>query len=485
MRRARVNDHWKRVYRRNYRNDIKQLNFRNVMGLGDGTVSFYGGITAICGENGVGKSTLLNALRVLFNPNDSIEIPIILSKYQSSHFNSSLIINGAEVTRELSLREEFNAEDIEAIFVETSSFVVDAIRTFSEMTNKDSILAQYQPNTADAEYLQLLSYIIGKRYESSLAYEVEVDTDIFEPYFQVSISGQTYGTEFMGLGEIAVHYILWNLHTAPRDSVILIEEPETYISSKAQTALLNVLAKYSDQKGLRIILTTHSQPILKRIPIESVILMGRLENEVTIRRPTTSQEYLNALGITVTKDCLIFVEDKVAKVLAECWIGKFAPLLNQHIEVISLESESKIISMLKSFPRVSTGLNIIGLFDADKKGQISESYNWGYSFLPGDSAPENDFIKQVTKFPLDFAKIIGKNEDIVIITLSAIQGMDHHDWLEELSERLGVSLGTIVHAIFELSIQDTNYYDQALEDFNKFFEVLISNQKSSLYQNIN
>ena len=94
-------------------------------------------------------------------------------------------------------------------------------------------------------------------------------------YFEVTTEGVTYGSEMMGLGELALHLMLWHLERVEPQSIMLIEEPETHISPRSQQALLNVLARASARKKLWVIVTTHSAGIVARIPREHIRLVYR------------------------------------------------------------------------------------------------------------------------------------------------------------------------------------------------------------------
>ena len=56
LRQARFDDTWRRVFARNYSSKLTQVSFEGLQCLRDSEVHFRGGITAIVGANGVGKS---------------------------------------------------------------------------------------------------------------------------------------------------------------------------------------------------------------------------------------------------------------------------------------------------------------------------------------------------------------------------------------------------------------------------------------------
>jgi ABC-type branched-subunit amino acid transport system ATPase component len=59
LRQAKFDDIWRKVFARNYSQRLNEVSFESLQCLADSTIHFGGGITAIVGANGVGKSTLL------------------------------------------------------------------------------------------------------------------------------------------------------------------------------------------------------------------------------------------------------------------------------------------------------------------------------------------------------------------------------------------------------------------------------------------
>src|SRR5690606_31701595 len=105
--------------------------------------------------------------------------------------------------------------------------------------------------------LGLARFIVGRNYERIEIFEVSDSSfDGPLPYMRVRAHGVTYETLDMGYGEIAAIYLLWALRRAAGGALILIEEPETFLSPRAQTALVDVIARYVKEKGIVVIMTS-------------------------------------------------------------------------------------------------------------------------------------------------------------------------------------------------------------------------------------
>src|SRR5687768_15210503 len=62
MRIAEAQKRFEHVYSKEYPVRLTSFGFDNIATLGSGKITFTGGISVICGANGVGKSTILRAI---------------------------------------------------------------------------------------------------------------------------------------------------------------------------------------------------------------------------------------------------------------------------------------------------------------------------------------------------------------------------------------------------------------------------------------
>lgn len=108
------------------------------------------------------------------------------------------------------------------------------------------------------------------------------------PFFQVKIDGIEYDTRSMGSGEHFLLYLFWCIKSADKDTLLIIEEPETYISIFSQIHFL------------------------RNIKNENIRIVSRMGNNVSIIMPDNDITVEGILGIS--PNCLgtLFVEDRVA-----------------------------------------------------------------------------------------------------------------------------------------------------------------------------
>ncbi|OIJ16500.1 hypothetical protein BKP45_21065 [Anaerobacillus alkalidiazotrophicus] len=479
VRTASIGDHWRKTYKRKYQIKVSEMEYVNLRGLGNGKVEFHGGITAICGVNGAGKTTLLNALAELIGTKDTLSTNNSTLKIgDATLFGKLNVTQGKDEQIEKSLKYEegqsIGAEDIdyEKVWLDLSAKGPLMVSQFSKMTNLKELLDSVEPIIFNDNEIAELSYIVGKQYESCYIYELELD-DEEVPYFFVKTGGLEYGTELMGLGELSILYIIWNMKRISEKSIMIIDEPETYLSYQSQVSILDIMARYSSEKSIWMIMSTHSFGMLRKIPSQHIKLLTRVGRDVRLTTHSNEFIYLNALGMPKQKSGVILVEDRVAREFARLWIGRFAPHIIQEYLIKDIGSVSEIESALK-FPLLDGWINIIGLFDGDQRNRLTEkdkeAFNWPCSFLPSTEPPEK-VLKEAARINIEeLAGKLQKDIDELFIILSKLEGKDHHDWILDLHKELGISLDSLISALLDTYLIE--HEDEAKQAFEELLAII-------------
>lgn len=264
MRTAKVRDYWNTAYKRSYGDNFVEIDLNGLNELH--RIQIANGITAICGLNGAGKSTIISAIKAM--------IGLPLSRQDCQRLQKSAVSGTASMQRKeitCSSKEGerlidigWNMDRVVYIDCATNMSVQDYM---IGQANLDELLVQYEEYSLGPDEIEMLSYLVGKQYKSCEIWElVDVEgEDITLPYFRVSIDGETYDSRSMGNGEHFLLFLFWRINRTEKDTLLLIEEPETYISIKSQIAFSNYLGMQMAQKGTKVILTTHSPYILNNI----------------------------------------------------------------------------------------------------------------------------------------------------------------------------------------------------------------------------
>lgn len=478
MRTAKVGDNWRNLYEKSFKFRVSKIIYDNLKGVGAGDINFSGGITAICGGNGVGKSTLLNAISSVLSSERLSKNKSISIKLEGAELVGEFIDSGNSVTRKVNVTSnKIEAEpetiSVESVWIDGSSHAPSLIEIFSNMPNFSEFLESEESRIASEEQRALLSYIVGKDYTYCETYELDLDSYGVVPYFKVISDGVEYGSEAMGLGEISIHYILWNLQRVGKNSVVLMEEPESYLAPRSQEALLDVVAKISAEKRIWIILTTHSPNIIKNIPLEHVRILSRINELVEVFTPSNGSEYMYSLGLKPQKLGVILVEDRCARELTKCWIARFNPSIIHEYEIVDIGSKGKILHQIQEFPFVGPWFKLIGMFDGNERGKVEAGNNhWNYSYLPGQFAPEQ-LLKGIAKsMRKQLSAVSGRDIQRINSAIHSLDGRDHHDWIVEFPKQIGLSYEQLIVFLFEISMDDESYREDYLTSYEEFLKEL-------------
>ena len=348
-------------------------------------------------------------------------------------------------------------------------------------TNVDELLEQYEECKVSTEELDDINYLIGKSYSSCSIYEIE-DVDVPDqsfPFFQVEVDGLTYDTRSMGSGEHFLLCLFWCIKRMGKDTILIVEEPETYISIFSQMHFADYIGKIISLNGISVILTTHSPYILKNIKDENIRIVSRLGNEVSIMVPDKEFTVESALGISQNYSGTLFVEDKVAADLLIVILEDKAPWILKQYAIDIADGESHISERLRFARGSNIHYDFIGVYDGDMRERLTNKseLNWGYCFLPGDQSPEEVF-RRYTRQPDNLDKLcatLGKDKSKVIGFLATLEGTDCHDWFLDLRKHLNVDGFTLVGAFYD-SIM---YEEPMIEDFIQELQKTIENGKQA------
>ncbi|USK31249.1 hypothetical protein LIT32_26650 (plasmid) [Bacillus sp. CMF21] len=93
--------------------------------------------------------------------------------------------------------------------------------------------------------------------------------------------------------------------------------------------------------------------------------------------------------------------------------------------------------------------------------------------MPGNEPIEKQFIKIARDRRVDFASLIQRDITQINIALSILDGKDHHDWLIELPDLLGLSYEQLIAALFVLSMTDENFKNETEDALKQLVEKLL------------
>ena len=462
LKQARFDDHWRHVFSRKYSTRLTEVRFNNLFCLADGAVTFSCGITVIVGANGVGKSTLITAIADLLSQDGSGTAPALRKRLGGSSIEGLLVKGDSELRLRTHRAEDGirttagDNYDGECSFVDPSDLAAKCLSQIGADKNFGDLLEATAPVILDADELAVASYLVGKSYTEILMYEI-ADYAGFErfPYFQATSAGVSYGSEGMGRGELSLLLTYWTLRDLKKDSILILEEPETHVSPASQESLMNVVAKFSDEMGIWVVVATHSPTIISRVLREHLKLLVRVAGPACFVREPTKMDISRILGGRVAFNGALIVEDEAAKHFLLTLIEEFDPGLLRQWEVVSAGCDSAITGILKMMPKTHRWLTLVGVYDGDVREKIAaeKELRWPHAFLPGDIAPEYlllNFVENQPNIVQALAGELKKGEDQIRVALEVTTGKDHHDYFRVFAEAVGLDIRAVRRALVRL-----------------------------------
>jgi len=440
---AAIKDCWNHLsVSKGFRNKIKKITIKNVNIYDDVAVDISSALVSICGRNGIGKTSLLKMLYKILSK-DSCNTGLF----------ESIDIDGVTIEMEIngknqvfSLAQESKLNNVE--YFDPSTLALKIIDEIKLSPEKNGWFNTSTPYTYEDEILFFIRRITGKKYECVRVHEVEgILDDVIFPYFEVKEKGAEnfYSSEQMGQGEHKLLIAIWKLKYIEKNSVIFIEEPETFICPSSQNMLMDFFAYMIDDKKINIIMATHSEHILNQQGLNSVLVLDKKSKKYSLSRCKDNYEYFSALRLNPERKNIFLVEDKFAKLVLE-YILKISDIYlyaTSYIHVLG--GESNIKKVMEHYKEHS-GLNIVAVFDADQaKDNSINSICINKVFLPSINGlpPEQEVIACLKESIEEYAKKIDYPSDELEESILSLN-CDHHDFFIELSDRLNNKLLSIL-----------------------------------------
>lgn len=413
-------------------------------------------ITAICGLNGTGKSTLLqlaavsykspnegNARRYYvkdfivagtldpdpFTPNASVEF----GYWQDDRSIRRLTLFRSDPTKRwqgykrLPSRYVFFAgvglylpkvEQRDFIVRHARSLVVTATHGVPERTQS------WTSQTLGYGYDQMNAITVHHRGQ-----EGDVLT--------VKRSGAAYSEANMGYGEGRTQHLIRALETLPDKSLILVEEPETSLHPSAQHEFGKYLVNVAIVKRHQIFLTTHSEYLLKALPSDSRVFLERTSSGIRPIYGLTAMQATSLMTGGHDKALHVLVEDDVAKeVLCEI-VRRSDPTFLKTIKIHPIGDSRTINSVMSALK--DSGLPVAAVRDGDQGDSPPDNI----FKLPGALPPEKEMMDSPSVATFLSGEYAFDLEDF----MASMGDRDHHEWLECLSENVSLTTPALIQQV--------------------------------------
>jgi len=360
------------------------------------------------------------------------------------------------------------------IYYYDNSLALEVIKLLHQ-DHLDELLAQFEEFDLSLGERDVISKIVGKKYDKCTVTIIDDEEKTF-PYFKVISQGISYDSLSMGQGEHNLIYLYWLIANIPNNSVVLIEEIETFLSIYSQKSVMDFMAKISDEKGQSIVISTHSPYVIQKIPKGNICVLERFGARVIVSYPFRNNVPLRKLGMDINISGILLVEDEMAGIFLITILSEYDldMLLEYQIEILGGEGEVR--NRLKYKVSAKSIYKTLGIFDGDMVDKFTskeiKKYNSPFILLPSDDGIEAEFKNIIHLKTSEFIKISGKLEEVVLPILSSIDGYEPHDWFKKLAINLCITHEQLFKEIYLLWLDDAK--KKKIEDFLKEFYAILN-----------
>lgn len=301
---------------------IKSINIVKLKQLEDIECSFEGNnLTAILGVNGCGKSTILHALACCYQPIEKGEnhkfseffLPSNYNAWEGSDFSMQYSFRDGEIEKLDNKKEYKKSADRwtryssrpkrDVFYLGINSCVPDIEK---EKIKSKINITRGSENPILQTIIEKVSYILGGNYQN--CYNGNRKN---RKYRIVKRNNIEYPSIAMGSGEQRLLTILETVYSAPKYSLILIDELDLTLHTQALNRLLNVLIERSTAKNLQIIFTTHRESITNRTDV-NIRHLYHTDNK-TFCFEGVNNACIDAITGETSKPIKMYCEDRLSK----------------------------------------------------------------------------------------------------------------------------------------------------------------------------
>lgn len=373
--------------------------------------------------------------------------------------NPCLVIAGRNGTGKSRLLRSLSQHlEEKAVLVDLHALCEKALDVLRSRDDLKEMKNEYERFGPDPERRSDIERIVGRDYADVDWFALELESTDPElenrfrwigdeepslvPYFEASYRGIDYAAQDMGLGEFSVHFLFWIIeqYRDASELTLLLDEPDAYLPPTASTALLARLQSICLKRGWSLVVSTHSPDVIESasnvssLAVLSIEADGKFSAVHVSEDSTVADTLLNPPPVRYE----VFVEDESAYYLAHALVGKLGRRAAQEISIVWSRGQGYMVMLQSHLPvPPKPAVRHIYLFDGDQRSKVkvSTSVQWPVIFLPSESDP--DLLLKISADPHALSCRLGNSVEEITREIQAREGIDPHDWINELAERFG------------------------------------------------
>lgn len=318
-------------------------------------------------------------------------------------------------------------------------------------------------NLTAAERNELAAYmkaVFGKDYS-----DVSMSKHNKYRLYGCTKTSNTYTGFNMGAGENAVLQLMYEIISAGKGALIVVDELELGLHVQAQRRLIQILKEICLKNSCQIICSSHSATILASVPPEGRIMVKPKAGSIDIQYGISVEQATSELSGTICSELEIMVEDDVAKAFIEAVLPCD---IRRRVDVMILGSADD--SMLHAMAtHLREGVkNFMAIMDGDKRAdkdkkiksvvdflsdcstvtsvEVKDHLDNRITFLPGNEWPEKVIMESLAGSP-ELSKLMSdcKVTDLAEMKryLQSAMAAGKHNEFYELGQLLHLDESTV------------------------------------------
>jgi len=419
------------------------LEIDGIRGWAGQRIPFSFPIMAIVGENGSGKSTILQCAASAYRPAQN-------SRSDEAWFASDFLpktiwedVREAEIryavreggrSRQESIRKPGerwrgnpDRPERSVNYIDLRRLQPIVARTGYSKLAKDA-RKEVSAEAFDKSRLSRFSQIMGRQFEATRMAFTDADTDRIVPVFRDQ--ERTYSGYHAGAGQMTIAEFL--RFDPDQYGLVLIDEIETSLHPRAQRRLILDLAEMCRERDLQIIVTTHSPYILAELPLEARLYLMQGQSGRHVMTGVSPEFAMTRMDEYPHPECEIYIEDKRAQTLLREIIVAHSKGLIERCTMVPYGAAGvgRTLGIMVSqdrFPRPSCVF-----LDGDQTESV------GCFLLPGGDAPERVVFGDLQR--MAWGKLRDRTgrqyAEVADACIQAMSLTDHHDWINSAATRL-------------------------------------------------
>ncbi len=420
---------------------LQWVQIRGIRGWEGQRVEFDFPIVAIAGENGSGKSTILQCAACAYQSQTHE------TWYPSEFFPETAWDRSQDIRIEFSYKQGVGAQPVESsIRKPTTRWLgqpsrperqvyyigLDRLQPVSTRVGYARIAktkhTEASATNFDEEQIKRLSFIMGEDYDSAKLALSNIDSSRKIPV--LSNNGVVYSGYHHAMGELTAAELISN--EINKYSLLIIDEIESSLHVRTQRRMIRDLARIAREKECQVIISTHSPAVLEELPISARTYILRTNSSRSIVVGVTPQFAMTKMDDKDHPDTELYIEDERAGAWLSEILSKYAPDMVMRTKIIPYGKANLGIALGQLVKEQRLPRPTVVILDGDQ--DLSD----GCCKMPGDDAPERVVFKKLKEnnwggLP---ERIIREYADVADACSRAMTLQNHHEWVRSAANTL-------------------------------------------------